>query len=163
MGKDEPSSTTMTRSPRSRLTSRRTPERLSRTGITTVTSRCDGPPAGRGCATVASSRVRANCALRSSFTLRRPSDSMPCAAGANLSSRVGEPPSRADPSPSTRTRRSTWTANPSGNRGWLMSASRWGRVPTGRLDAHSRRPSPRRCACPRRRSRWWGPPGRRPG
>ena len=42
------------------------------------------------------------------------------AAGASRSNRVGEPPSRAEPSPSACTRRSTWTANPSGSRGWVI-------------------------------------------
>ena len=162
IGGNEPSSTTMTRSPRRQLTNRRTPGTLSRTGITTVTSRCDGPPAGRGWATVASSRVRASWALTSSRTFSRPSASMLWAAGANFSRRVGEPPSSAEPSPSTRTRRSTWTANPSGSRVWVMSASRRARATTGRLDGHTRRPSRRRCACPRQRSRWSGPPTPRP-
>ncbi len=106
-GLDDPSSTTITRRPRNEATSRRTPDALSRTGITTVTSRCDGPLAGRGCATVASNSVRASSALMSSRTFRRPSQSMSWAAGARRSNRVGDPPSRADPPPSTRTRRST--------------------------------------------------------
>ena len=62
---------------------------LSRTGITMVTSRCDGPLAGRGWATVASSSVRASCALTASCTSSRPPLSMVCAAGAKRSSRVG--------------------------------------------------------------------------
>ena len=117
IGVAEPSSTTTTRMPRSAETNRCTPEALSRTGITTVTSRCDGPLAGRGWATVASRSVRATCALSASCTSSLPPVSMVCAAGASRSSRVGEPPSRADPSPSTLTRRSTCTAKPSGSRG----------------------------------------------
>ena len=39
-----------------------------------------------------------------------------------------------------------------------MSASRRGRVTNGRSDAHTRRPSRRRCACPRPRSLWSGRP-----
>ena len=54
------------------LPARLTPEGLSRTGITTVTSRWDGPLAGRGWATVASSKVRASCALGASCTSSRP-------------------------------------------------------------------------------------------
>lgn len=165
IGGNDPSSTTTTRRPRSELTSRRTPERLSRTGITTVTSWCEGPPAGRGCATVASSRVRANCALTSSRTFSRPSHSRSWAAGASFSSRVGDPPSSAEPSPSTRTRRSTWTANPSGNRGAgaVMRASRRARAATGRPGGRTRSPSRTGCARPRRRWRWSGRPARRPG
>ncbi len=151
----------MTRRPRSDSTSRRTPITLSRTGITTVTSRCDGPVAGRGWATVASSRVRASRALTSSWTCRRPSHSMLCAAGANRSNRVGEPPSRALPSPSTRTRRSTCTANPFGSRACVMSTSRRPRAATGRYDRYRRRPSQQRSASPRPRWPWWGPPARR--
>ncbi|SKS20316.1 Uncharacterised protein [Mycobacteroides abscessus subsp. abscessus] len=56
---------------------------------------------------MASSSVRANCALVASRTSSRPPDSSVRAAGANRSSRVGEPPSSAEPSSSTRTRRST--------------------------------------------------------
>ena len=48
---------------------------------------------------------------------------MSWAAGANRSNRVGEPPSKAEPWPSTLTRRSTCTANPSGNRAWVMSVT----------------------------------------
>ena len=96
---DEPSSTTTTRMPRSAATSRLSPMALSRTGMTTVTSRCDGPLAGRGWATVASSRVRASCALCASCTSSRPPLSIVCAAGASRSSRVGEPPRSAEPSP----------------------------------------------------------------
>ncbi len=135
-GTAEPSSTMMTRIPRSAASSRRRPETLSRTGITTVTSRCEGPVAGRGCATVASSSVRASCALRASWTSKRPPLSMVWAAGARRSSRVGEPPSNAEPSPSTLTRRSTCTANPSGSRGPVMSASRHGRRPPCDRCAH---------------------------
>ncbi|PRC61320.1 hypothetical protein C6A85_10110, partial [Mycobacterium sp. ITM-2017-0098] len=40
--------------PRKAETSRTSPVGLSRTGTTTVTSRCDGPLSGRGWATVAS-------------------------------------------------------------------------------------------------------------
>ena len=126
-----------------------------------MTSRCDGPVAGRGCATVASSRVRASCALTASCTSSRPPLSMVCAAGASRSSRVGDPPSSAEPSPSTLTRRSTWTANPSGSRGPVMSASRPGRAPTGSMRLQQRRPSRQRCARPPRPSPWWGRRARR--
>ena len=76
IGVDDPSSTMTIRKPRNEATSRRKPDALSRTGITMVTSRCDGPPAGRGWATVASSSVRASSALTASRTLSRPSASM---------------------------------------------------------------------------------------
>ena len=112
-GTAEPSSTTTTRMPRSVATSRCTPEALSRTGITTVTSRCDGPLAGRGWATVASSSVRATCALSASCTSSRPPLSMVCAAGPaaapgwanHRAERSPRPvPSPGDP-PARRTRR----------------------------------------------------------
>ena len=158
IGTAEPSSTTTTRMPRNVDASRLTPDRLSRTGITMVTSRCDGPPAGRGCATVASSSVRASWALCASRTSSRPRRSMVWAAGASRSSRVGEPPSRAAPSPSTRTRRSTCTANPSGSRG--LAHRSIPSAPGVHRSIRSTAPGPSRRtgAHRRRRSPWSGPP-----
>ncbi len=62
---------------------------------------------------------------------------MVCAAGASRSSRVGEPPSSAEPAARVLTRRSTWTANPSGSRGWVISASRRRPAPTAGCAAHT--------------------------
>ncbi len=131
------------------MTSRRSPVRLSRTGMTTVTSRCDGPPAGRGWATVASSSARASSALAPSRTSTRPSGRessiRPRAVGDSRSSRVGEPPSSAA-APTARTRRSSCTANPSGRRGALMSTSRRPAAASAAPDRRSRRPSRRTVA-----------------